>query len=86
MKAEMNAQYEGELGAPVEEVVQESIDAVATTYTNDAGIDVDEQLRTQLSSRGIRAVDESWLSEVAHQIRSGHHVRVGEPDGSVEQA
>jgi hypothetical protein len=86
MKPEMNAEYDPDLGAPVQDVAQEAIDAVATTYTNDAGIDVDQQLRAQLSSRGIRAVDESWLSEVAHDIRSGHHVRVGQPDVSVKGA
>jgi hypothetical protein len=83
MNFEMDPEVNGELGARVEDVAQEAIDATATTYTNDADIDVDEHLRIQLSSRGIRAVNEGWLSEIAHEIRSGHEVRVGEPDGSV---
>jgi hypothetical protein len=84
MEFEMEPEVDGELGARVEDVAQEAIDATATTYTNDAGIDVDEFLRVQLSSRGIRAVNEEWLAETAHQIRSGHEIRVGEPDGSVD--
>jgi len=81
----MNAEYEAGLGAPVQDVAQEAIDAVAALYANEAGIDVEEHLRTQLASRGITTVDPSWLSEVGHQIRSGHPVRVGTPDGSIDQ-
>ena len=79
----MNAEYDGELGARVEDVAQEAIDAVAATYTNDAGIDVDEHLRAQLSSRGITGADGGWIAEVSHEIRSGHQVEVGRSDGSV---
>jgi hypothetical protein len=85
MKFEMASDFEGELGAPVEDVAQEAIDATATAYTNDADIDVDQHLRAQLSSRGIRAADEKWVAEAAHEIRSGHRVSVGRPDGSVEK-
>ena len=87
MKFEMASDFEGELGAPVEDVAQEAIDATATAYANyaDADIDVEQHLRAQLSSRGIRAADEEWIAEAAHEIRSGHRVSVGRPDGSVDR-
>jgi hypothetical protein len=84
VKFEMEPEVAGDLSARVEDVAQEAIDAVAATYASDAEIDVDQHLRAQLSGRGIRAVSEEWLSEIAQEIRSGHPVRVGEPDGSVD--
>lgn len=75
---------DGELGAPIEDVAQEAIDATASAYTNDARIDVDEQLRVQLHARGIAASDDASIAELAHGIRSGHHVSVGRPDGSID--
>jgi hypothetical protein len=84
VKFEMEPEVAGDLGARIEDVAQEAIDAVAATYASDAEIDVDQHLRAQLSGRGIRAVSEKWLSEIAQEIRSGHPVRVGEPDGSVD--
>ena len=82
VKFEMEPEVAGELGARIEDVAQEAIDAVAATYASDADIDVEQHLRDQLSGRGIRAVNQDWISEVAQDIRSGHPVRVGEPDGS----
>jgi hypothetical protein len=76
----MDPEVDGELGPRAEDVAQEAIDATATAYTDNAEIDVDEQLRIQLSSRGIRAVNEEWLSETAREIRSGHHTRVADQD------
>jgi hypothetical protein len=81
MKLEMNAEYDGELAAPVQEVAQAAVDAVATAYAGDAGLDVEGQLTVELSRRGIRSVDPSWADEIAVRIRSGHHVRFGDPDG-----
>ena len=72
-----------ELGAPVLDVAQEAIDATAGTYASDAEIDVEDHLRAQLSSRGLRA-DDAAVVEVARAIRSGHQVTVGNQDGSVE--
>jgi len=85
MKFEIENEFEGELGAPIDDVAQEAIDATAVTYTSDAGIDVEEHLRAQLASRGIKAADEESVAEIAHEIRSGHHVNVGRPDGSMEE-
>jgi hypothetical protein len=85
MNAPMSLQVDGDLGAPVEDVAQEAIDAVAATYANDAHIDVEQHLRAQLSGRGITGADQEWIAEVAHEIRSGHPVRVGRPDGSVRR-
>jgi len=81
----MNAEYDADLGARVEDVAQEAVDAAAVTYSNDAGIDVEQHLRAQLSSRGIKAANHDWVLEVAHAIRSGHRVQVGAPDGSVAE-
>jgi len=71
-----------ELGARIEDVAQEAIDATAALYANDPGIDVEEQLRAQLSGRGVAAADEATLDEVAQSIRAGHSVSVGRSDGS----
>ncbi|SFC33861.1 hypothetical protein SAMN04487968_105233 [Nocardioides terrae] len=72
---------DGELGAPIEEVAQDAVDATAGLYTSDASLDVEEQLRIQLHARGIAAVDEASISELAHGIRSGHHVSIAGSDG-----
>ena len=74
-----------DLGAPAEDVAQEAVDATATTYTNDASIDVTEHLRSQLSSRGLRTKHEEELEGLAAKIRSGYHVRLGAQDGSMDQ-
>jgi hypothetical protein len=84
VKFEMEPEVAGDLGARIEDVAQEAIDATAATYASDADIDVDQHLRAQLSGRGIRAANEEWISETAQSIRSGHRVRVGEPDGSID--
>jgi hypothetical protein len=84
MRFEVDPAVGGELGAPIDDVAQEAIDATAGAYTDDASIDVEEQLRVQLRARGVVAADESSISELAHAIRSGHHVSVGRPDGSIE--
>jgi hypothetical protein len=76
--------HEAGLGARIEDVAQEAIDATATLYTNDPGVDVEEQLRAQLSSRGVAPADEGTLSEVAQSIRAGHSVSVGQSDGSID--
>jgi hypothetical protein len=84
MRFEVLPDFDGELGARVEDVAQEAIDATATLYTSDGGIDVDDQLRTQLQARGLSAPEET-IAEVARGIRSGHHVAVGRSDGSVAE-
>ncbi|RYB88392.1 hypothetical protein EUA06_21235 [Nocardioides glacieisoli] len=71
------------LGAPVRDVVQEAIDATATRYTGAPEVDVDQTLREELRSRGVRATTEGTVEEIAHAIRSGHEVALGEHDGSV---
>ena len=85
VKFELADDFQGELGAPLEDVAQEAVDATATVYTNDASIDVEQHLSVELSSRGIKAVKAEWIAEVGGGIRSGHHVSVGEPDGSVKE-
>ena len=84
VRFEIADDIEGGLGARPEDVAQEAVDATATAYTNDAGVDVEQRLDAELSSRGIRAAQAQWIAETAEAIRSGHHVTVGEPDGSVE--
>ena len=84
MKAQMKAQYDGDLGARVEDVAQEAIDAVTKTYGNDPEIDVEQHLREQLSSRGITGADDGWITEVTEGIRADRPVQVGESDGSVD--
>jgi hypothetical protein len=74
---------EHELGARVEDVAQDSVEATALAYTDDAGIDVADRLRTELHSRGLEA-DEQTIADLAHAIRSGHDVSV-RPDGTVSE-
>ena len=73
-----------DLGARVRDVVQEAIDATATIYTRSPEVDVDQTLREQLRGRGVQATDDASVEEVAHAIRSGHEVKLGEHDGSIE--
>jgi hypothetical protein len=75
--------HEG-ISAPVRDVAQEAIDAAAATYANNPGADVEEQLRMQLSSRGVRATRGDLITEIAQGIRAGHQVNVGRPDGSID--
>jgi hypothetical protein len=75
---------EGDLGAPVEDVAQEAIDATATRYARTPAIDVTATLRAQLHGRGLRATSEVELEEVAASIRAGRAVEVGRHDGSVD--
>lgn len=70
-----------DVGAPLEDVAQEAVDATAAAYTNDATIDVEERLGVELRSRGVRA-DADALAGVAAEIRSGHRVDLGRSDGS----
>lgn len=81
---ELETIHDAPLGAPLRDVAQEAIDTVATTYTRTPGTDVLEDLRAQLRSRGLRATSDADLEELAAAIRSGHTVRLGEHDGSVE--
>lgn len=75
---------DGELGAPVGDVAQEAVDATATTYTRSPEIDVEEVLRRELHSRGLAPDTDASLQELATAIRSGHDVRIGRHDGSIE--
>lgn len=68
----------------VQAVAQEAIDATATVYVGDASVDVEAELRREMSSRGVNVTSDEWLREVAHQIRSGHPLRVGPSDGSMD--
>lgn len=75
--------HEGELGAPVRDVVQEAVDATATRYARTPGIDVEQSLREQLEGRGVRATDDGVIEEIGARIRAGREVRIGEHDGSI---
>lgn len=70
-----------DLGAPIEDVAQEAIDATATAYANDADLDVEDRLTVELRSRGLRTSGDS-LADLAAEIRSGHRVDMGRSDGS----
>lgn len=75
---------EEDLGARPEDVAQEAVDATTTTYGNDPGIDVEEHLRQQFSSRGLQAVREEDIRVLAGHIRSGRRVALGQHDGSID--
>ena len=63
--------HEGELGARVQDVAQEAVDATET-------------LRQHLHARGLAAASDADLEQVATSIRSGHAVELGEHDGSID--
>jgi hypothetical protein len=83
VKFEMNPESESPGAARVEDVAQEAIDATAVKCSRDPDLDVEEELRVELRSRGIN-VDDQWFAEAAQSIRSGQPPAVGEHDGSVE--
>jgi hypothetical protein len=83
MRFEVARDNQHQLGARIEDVAQEAIDATALAYANDAAIDVDQHLRAQLSSRGIAAADTETLAEIQRAIRAGHPSSVGRSDGSL---
>ncbi|HEY0645381.1 MAG TPA: hypothetical protein VGD39_18325 [Nocardioides sp.] len=76
--------HEGELGARVQDVAQEAVDATATLYASEPDIDVTETLRQHLHARGLAAASDADLEQVATSIRSGHAVELGEHDGSID--
>jgi hypothetical protein len=59
-------------------IVQDAVDATATDYTEDASIDVEDTVRRELAQRGLAVDDDEWVAELAHHIRSGHPVEIGE--------
>jgi len=68
-------------GPPLDRVralTQAAVDATATAYTEDAEVDVDARLREEMTTRSL-PVDEGWVAQVAHGIRSGHHVSFDDP-------
>jgi hypothetical protein len=75
---------QGDLQAPVQDVAQEAVDATATRYTRFPDIDIEETLREQLHGRGLRAVSDATVEEIAARIRAGHPVEIGAHDGSIE--
>jgi hypothetical protein len=83
MRFEIVRDGQRELGARIEDVAQDAIDATALAYAHDASIDVEEHLRAQFSSRAIGAADGETLIEVGREIRAGRHPSVGWQDGPV---
>ena len=75
--------HDGELGAPILDVLQDAVDATAIAFARSPGIDVEQTLRENLEGRGIRARSEATVHRIADRIRSGDDVRVGRHDGSV---
>jgi hypothetical protein len=76
MRFEADPDFDGEVGGDVAALAQEAVEAASTAYTEDAHVDVEERLRTELRERGVAAVDAASVAELAHGIRSGHHVSV----------
>jgi hypothetical protein len=80
VKLEIDVEHDRPLGGRLQDLLQEAVDATASAYTEDASTDVEQHLAAELSGRGITAVDDGWLAEAAHQIRSGHHLEISGPD------
>ena len=60
-----------------QEATQEAVDATSTAYADDAHLDVEARFRSEMETRGYTVTDDEWVSELAHNIRSGHPVIVG---------
>ena len=60
-----------------QEATQEAVDATSTAYAEDAHVDVEATFRAEMEKRGYHVTDDEWVSELAHNIRSGHPVIVG---------
>jgi hypothetical protein len=58
-------------------LTQAAVDATIDAYTEDAHLDVEERFRSEMQERGLTVVDDAWVAELAHNIRSGHPVIVG---------
>jgi len=84
MKFEVARDSQGELGARIEDVAQEAIDATVVAYANDSGIDVEAHLRAELSSRGVTAASDESISQVGREIQAGRPVSIGQSDGSIQ--
>ena len=82
MSIAIEAQHEGELGAPLQRIVQEALAATETTYAGDPSINVEDALRDELHSRGVSSVNPAWAESAATSVRAGHEVAIGH-DGSV---
>ena len=85
MTFESGPEYDASTAHQVQTAAQEAVTATETAYTSDVSLDVAERLRTELSERGLEVDDDAWIAEVAHQIRSGHHIVLDDPNrpGSV---
>ena len=60
-----------------QEATQDAVDATSTAYAEDAHLDVEARFRAEMEQRGYTVTDDAWVSELAHNIRSGHPVIVG---------
>jgi len=61
-----------------QEVTQAAVDATVDAYAEDAHLDVAAYFREQMEQRGFTVTDDQWVAELAHNIRSGHPVIVGQ--------
>jgi hypothetical protein len=52
--------------------VSEAVDATASAYTQDAGLDVRKRLVDELERRGIIHHDAVWVDELVDAVRAGH--------------
>jgi hypothetical protein len=59
-------------------ITQAAVDATTDAYTEDAHLDVAAYFRDQMEKRGFTVTDDAWVEELAHNIRSGHPVIVGQ--------
>jgi hypothetical protein len=57
-------------GAP--DRVTEAVDATASAYTQDAGLDVRQRLVDELERRGISHDGAAWVDELVDAVRAGH--------------
>ena len=60
--------------------VAEAVDATASAYTQDAGLDIRGRLMEELERRDVRHERAAWLDKLVDAVRAGHSGEVtGDP-------
>ena len=52
--------------------VTEAVDATASAYSQDAGLDVRKRLVDELERRGVSPGGAGWVDELVDAVRAGH--------------
>ena len=76
---DVNPGGEGQMSPRMVETLQSAVDATASAYAENADLNVEEWLRTELGLWGISVSDDDWLADQADVIRTRQPIPAGEP-------